>query len=82
MDARPDSDGASDIEPEAYGRGTVELLESALDSGADRVCLLMRHSAREFAPDVHDLVNPLTDEGREFSQRLGRWLPKSGHVGG
>ncbi len=37
--------------------------------------LLMRHSAREFEPGRHDLLNPLTDIGRELSNRLGAALP-------
>ncbi len=39
--------------------------------------LLMRHSAREFNRDVHDLVNPLTEEGRAMAHRLGEQLPKT-----
>jgi len=37
--------------------------------------LLMRHSAREFEPGRHDLLNPLTDAGRELSAKLGKALP-------
>ena len=60
-----------------YGDNTLGLLNTALDRGANHVVLLMRHSAREFAPDKHDLLNPLTDEGRELSTRMGEMLPKS-----
>lgn len=44
--------------------------------------LLMRHSAREFEPGRHDLLNPLTDEGRELSSRLGAALPDGLHLRG
>lgn len=37
----------------------------------------MRHSAREFAPDRHDLENPLTAEGRALALDLGARLPRS-----
>ena len=60
-----------------YGDATLEQVEAMADDGYNHMVLLMRHSAREFNPDVHDLENPLTDEGRELSQRLGRKLPKA-----
>ncbi len=60
-----------------YGDATLEQVEAMADDGCNHMVLLMRHSAREFNPDVHDLENPLTDEGRELSQRLGRKLPKA-----
>jgi hypothetical protein len=59
------------------GESTLELIDSALDNGAEHIVLLMRHSAREFAPDKHDLLNPLTDEGRELARSMGKSLPKS-----
>ena len=31
---------------------------------------------REFEPGKHDLLNPLTDEGRELSRLFGKQLPK------
>ena len=60
-----------------YGDATLAQMEAMANEGCTHMVLLMRHSAREFNPDVHDLENPLTDEGRELSQRLGRQLPKA-----
>ena len=60
-----------------YGDATLEQVEAMADDGCNHMVLLMRHSAREFNPAVHDLENPLTDEGRELSRRLGRKLPKA-----
>jgi broad specificity phosphatase PhoE len=59
------------------GTTTLELVQNVLARGATHIALLMRHSAREYAPGKHDLLNPLTDEGREFSRSLGEKLPKS-----
>jgi len=59
-----------------FGDATVRLVESALAAGARHIALLMRHSAREFAPGRHDLENPLTDEGRTLALRMGNALPK------
>lgn len=60
-----------------YGDATIELVNSVFDQGAQHIVLLMRHSAREFSPDKHDMLNPLTDEGRSLSIRLGEQLPKA-----
>lgn len=60
-----------------YGDATLRLVEDVLAGGARHLVLLMRHSAREFATDKHDLLNPLTDEGRELARRLGEKLPSS-----
>ena len=60
-----------------YGDATLAQVEAMANEGCTHMVLLMRHSAREFNPDVHDLENPLTDEGRELAQRLGRQLPKA-----
>lgn len=59
------------------GDSTLQLVEQLNDEGADHIVLLMRHSAREFAADKHDLLNPLTDEGRNLAKSLGERLPKS-----
>ena len=59
------------------GDSTLTLINDVLASGAEHIVLLMRHSAREFAPDKHDLLNPLTDEGRNLARSLGEQLPKS-----
>ncbi|NJN51043.1 MAG: histidine phosphatase family protein [Gammaproteobacteria bacterium] len=64
-------------EASGYGDRTRVLIESAFDAGAHHVAVLMRHSAREFEPGRHDLLNSLTDEGREFAIALGRGLPKA-----
>ena len=58
------------------GDSTVELVKEISDRGADYIVLLMRHSAREYAPGKHDLLNPLTDEGRELAKNMGEKLPK------
>ena len=60
-----------------YGDETLKQVEAMADGGCDHMVLLLRHSAREFDPAVHDLENPLTDEGRELSKRLGRKFPKA-----
>jgi broad specificity phosphatase PhoE len=59
-----------------FGDETLELVKEAFDRGVRHVVLLMRHSAREFEPGRHDLLNPLTEEGRELARRFGRELPK------
>ena len=59
-----------------YGDATIELVRAVAAGGVDRMAVLMRHSAREFNPNVHDLVNPLTDEGRDLARRFGERLPK------
>ena len=58
------------------GETTVELVEQLTNEGVDHIVLLMRHSAREYAPGKHDLLNPLTDEGRDFAREVGNRLPK------
>ena len=60
-----------------YGDATLAQVEAMANEGCTHMVLLMRHSAREFNPAVHDLENPLTDEGRELSTRLGHELPKA-----
>lgn len=64
------------------GETTLELVNQLTDEGADHIVLLMRHSAREFEPGRHDLLNPLTDEGRELARMLGERLPKSLNIRG
>ncbi len=65
-----------------YGRETVRLVDEIFAGGADRVVLLMRHSARTFDRSIHDLANPLTDHGRHLSREFGKSLPKDVHVRG
>jgi len=64
------------------GETTVELVEQLINEGVEHVVLLMRHSAREFAPGKHDLLNPLTDEGRALARDMGKRLPKELRVRG
>jgi hypothetical protein len=59
-----------------FGDSTLRLIESIYDEGVDHVVVLMRHSAREFEPGRHDLLNPLTDAGRDFARAFGAALPK------
>ncbi len=64
------------------GEESVELVRQLHDEGISRLALITRHSAREFNRDVHDLVNPLTDEGRLLCRRMGASLPMGLHVRG
>ena len=59
------------------GETTLQLINELVKEGAEHIVLLMRHSAREYEPGRHDLLNPLTDEGRELARRLGGAIPKS-----
>jgi broad specificity phosphatase PhoE len=61
---------------ENYGAATLDLVERTISRGIRHGVVLMRHSAREFAPDRHDLENPLTEEGRALALDLGARLPK------
>jgi broad specificity phosphatase PhoE len=61
---------------EIYGAATLDLVERLIGRGVRHGVVLMRHSAREFAPDRHDLENPLTEQGRELALDLGAKLPK------
>jgi broad specificity phosphatase PhoE len=60
-----------------YGAATLELVDRVFRHGTRHAVVLMRHSAREFAPDRHDLENPLTAHGRERALALGAELPKA-----
>lgn len=60
-----------------YGDATVELVDRVFQEDTRHAVVLMRHSAREFAPDRHDLENPLTAHGRERARDLGGRLPKA-----
>ena len=59
-----------------YGASTLAMVASAWADGVDHAVLLMRHSAREFEPGRHDLLNPLTDAGRALAREFGERLPK------
>jgi broad specificity phosphatase PhoE len=60
-----------------FGRDTTKMVNEVYDSGVQRGVLLMRHSARTFDRNIHDLLNPLTDHGRNLCRRFGAELPKS-----
>ena len=57
-----------------YGLETVKMIEDRFAKDVDRGILLMRHSAREYRRDIHDLQNPLTEEGRDLALRMGDML--------
>ena len=59
------------------GETTLQLINDLVDEGIEHIVLLMRHSAREYEPGRHDLLNPLTDEGRGLARQLGGAIPKS-----
>ena len=80
--ATPSPSSSSDIgvQPEHlshhFGDATNQLIEDVFDQGAQRAVVLMRHSARTFDPSINDLLNKLTDHGRNLSAKFGRGLPK------
>ena len=57
-----------------YGLETVSMIKDRFAKGVDRGVLLMRHSAREYRRDIHDLQNPLTERGRDLALRMGAML--------
>lgn len=57
-----------------HGERTTALLDDLWGQGVRRMSLLMRHSAREYAPGKHDLANPLTEEGRRLAHQFGTRL--------
>ena len=59
------------------GDGSVELIENVFAGGVDHAAVLLRHSAREYNPDMHDLLNPLNEAGRGLCERFGARLDKS-----
>ncbi len=65
-----------------YGNPSLELVNSLFDRDVNRVVLIMRHSAREYDPQINDLLNPLTDDGRAYSLEFGRRLPKDVFIKG
>lgn len=58
-----------------HGARTTDLIARLRSRGVARASLLMRHSAREYAPGRHDLENPLTEEGRRLARDFGLRLP-------
>jgi hypothetical protein len=57
-----------------YGIATAAMVNETFVQDVQRGVLLMRHSAREFRRDIHDLENPLTDHGRGLAKKLGENL--------
>ncbi|MEE4301386.1 MAG: histidine phosphatase family protein [Pseudomonadales bacterium] len=67
---------STDAEPAfVHGARTTALVAELREMGVGQVSLLMRHSAREYAPGRHDLENPLTEEGRRLAREFGLRLP-------
>ncbi len=60
----------------ACGLATARLLAGVFQRGVNHAVVLLRHSAREYSAGKHDLLNPLTPEGRDLARRLGRKIPK------
>ena len=58
-----------------FGDASARMTRVIFAEGVERGVLLMRHSAREYRRDVHDLENPLTAEGRSLAARFGASLP-------
>ena len=58
-----------------FGDASARMTRAIFGEGVERGVLLMRHSAREYRRDVHDLENPLTAEGRSLAARFGGSLP-------
>ena len=65
-----------------FGKATARMVSDAVDNGMDRGVLLMRHSARTFHKEIHDLENKLTEHGRMLCAELGELLPKSLYLRG
>jgi len=75
-------DGFSEDESRHYGTATTAMVESTFAEGVDRAVLLIRHSARTFDAELHDLENRLTGHGRALCRQFGAALPKNVHVRG
>ena len=56
---------------DTFGVRTNALVDRLRAAGVERMTLLMRHSAREYAPGRHDLENPLTEDGRAHARDFG-----------
>ena len=65
-----------------YGDATLDLLARVWGRGVRHAVVLMRHAAREFDPELHDLENPLTAEGRARALEVGARLPREVTVRG
>ena len=60
----------------AHGDSALDMISEVLAGGVNHAAVLLRHSVRTFEPGLHDLDNPLTDEGRALCRRFGRRLPR------
>lgn len=62
---------------QAYGKPTLEVIQSLVDQGIQKISILMRHSARQYDWEhmEREPFLPLTEEGKELSFNLGRSLP-------
>lgn len=67
---------------ESYGDATLDLLERVWSRDVRHAVVLMRHAARTFDPELHDLENPLTAEGRARAREVGRRLPRGATLRG
>lgn len=65
---------------EDYGDATLDLLDRVWGDGVRHAVVLMRHAAREFDPELHDLENPLTARGRTRALEVGGRLPAGATV--
>ena len=54
-----------------HGQQTTKMVNEHFANGGARGVLLVRHSAREFNRDINDLLNPLTDHGRQMAVAMG-----------
>ena len=62
---------------ENFGLNTVNTIATLKSQGVSRMVVIMRHSARFYKPD-RPSVEPflgLTEEGKEYSHRMGSKLP-------
>ncbi|HEX7034525.1 MAG TPA: histidine phosphatase family protein [Pseudomonadales bacterium] len=67
---------------ESYGDATLDLIERVWSRDVRHSVVLMRHAAREFDPELHDLQNPLTAEGRARAREVGGRLPRGATLRG
>ncbi|MEQ8859394.1 MAG: histidine phosphatase family protein [Pseudomonadales bacterium] len=79
---REEANGEEPSREGNYGDAALALMERTASRGARHSVVLMRHSAREYAPGRHDLDNPLTAQGRAWALAFGQGLPKECTVRG
>jgi broad specificity phosphatase PhoE len=66
----------NEIAAGSYGVSMARALGELRGTGVHRTVAVIRHSAREFDPERHDLENPLTEHGRTCAQAFGGALPR------